>query len=233
MCKQLKSSHLDSVICIPVLQSIRLTLKEYNSSLLSGRHFAVKIHGLPCPQNSLIILLTLLCCYASLHLLVLLVIVWWLLLFLFLNKWTAFISPAHHEHISFCYISRTACRSEEAARRPGLQLSERDPQPPVGVPTTTLIPFLQVHFESDECLNWLFSAEFTKRPQPQCRKNLARSLSAQQPMFRACCPVPVLGGVIRPSAPHWHERVVFILDQSVCLFIKGFDHSTPWPPGSN
>lgn len=29
------------------------------------------------------------------------------------------------------------------------------------------------------------------------------------------------------------DMSVFILDQSVCLFIRGFDHSTPWPPGSN
>ena len=67
------------------------------------------------------------------------------------------------------------------------------------------------------------------------RKNLACCLSAQQqqPVFWACCPVPGLGGVIRPSAPHQHERFMFILDQSVCLFLKGFDHSTPWPPGSS
>lgn len=126
-----------------------------------------------------------------------------------------------------------------------LQLQKRrHSEPPAGVPDTTLIPLQQVNFELDKCLNWLFSADFlvymgfTKRSQPQCRKkkNLAQSLSAQQqqqPMFRACSPVPVLGGVIRPSAPHWHERSLFILDQSVCLFIKGFDHSTPWPPGSN
>lgn len=59
------------------------------------------------------------------------------------------------------------------------------------------------------------------------------SAQQQQCMFRACCPVPVQGGVTRPSAPRWHERFMFILDQSVCLFIKGFDRSTPRPPGSN
>lgn len=32
---------------------------------------------------------------------------------------------------------------------------------------------------------------------------------------------------------HTDMSKVFILDQSVCLFIKGFDHSTPWPLGSN
>lgn len=55
----------------------------------------------------------------------------------------------------------------------------------------------------------------------------------QQPMFRARSPVSVLGGVIRLSAPYWHEQSMFILEQSVCLFIKGFDHSTPWPAGPN
>lgn len=55
----------------------------------------------------------------------------------------------------------------------------------------------------------------------------------QQPMFRARSPVSVLGGVIRLSAPYWHEQSMFILEQSVCLFIKGFDHSTPWPADPN
>lgn len=71
-----------------------------------------------------------------------------------------------------------------------------------------------------------------KRPKKPGLQPLSLS-EQQQPMFMACCPVPVLGGVIRPSAPHWHERFVFILDQSVCLFIKGFDHSTPFSNCSN
>lgn len=37
------------------------------------------------------------------------------------------------------------------------------------------------------------------------------------------------GGVIHPSAPYWQERFVFILEQSVCLFIKGVDQNTPQP----
>lgn len=49
------------------------------------------------------------------------------------------------------------------------------------------------------------------------------SISAQQQQQQACC----------PSAPRRHERFMFILERSVCLFRKGFDHSTPWPPGSN
>lgn len=109
-----------------------------------------------------------------------------------------------------------------------------------------LSPSLQVNFELDKCLNWLFSADFLacmalNKKEKRCLNLRAGkiwpttkiSAQQQQPMFRACCPVPVLGGVIRPSAPRWHERFMFILDQSVCLFRKGFDHSTPWPPGSN
>lgn len=67
----------------------------------------------------------------------------------------------------------------------------------------------------------------------QIRPTIWISAQLQRPMFRACCPVSILGGVIHPSAPRWHERFMFILDQSACLFIKGFDHSTPRPPGSN
>lgn len=74
--------------------------------------------------------------------------------------------------------------------------------------------------------------DFTKGLNFSADKNLANNLNLQ-PVSRACCPVPVLGGVIRPSAPHWHEPFMFILNQSACLFIKGFDQSTPWPPGSN
>lgn len=129
--------------------------------------------------------------------------------------------------------------SEVAAGRPGLQLSKRDPDPPVRVPNlpwqdTDPWSFCKsIFLKLDKYLNWLFSAIslhgwFHKRPHPQCLSALQ-----QQPMFRACCPVSVLGGVIRPSASHWHERFMFILDQSVCLFMKGFDQSTPWPPGSS
>lgn len=41
------------------------------------------------------------------------------------------------------------------------------------------------------------------------------------------------GGVIQPSAPHWHQWAVFILEQSVCLFIKGVDQNTPQLAGFN
>lgn len=140
-----------------------------------------------------------------------------------------------------CFLLHQQNSGQVWARRPGLSLSKREPDPPVRVPKPSLTrhdtdPFTANPFGIGQMSELVvFVDGFTKRPQPQCRKNLACCLSAQQqqPMFWACCPVPGLGGVIRPSAPHQHERFMFILDQSVCLFIKGFDHSTPWPPGSS
>lgn len=195
------------------------------------------------------ILLTQLCCYVrvcSLHLLVISVILWWLLLFLEMFFFPFFlINGRLLFHLPTMSLLRSVTSAEQ---RPCLQLLKRDQSdPPVRVfnrswQDTTLILLLQVNFELGKCLNWLFFCRFSyvegfykKGLNISAGKNLACSLSAQQqqPMFRACCPVPVLGGVIHPSASHWHERFMFILDQSVCLFIKGFDQSTPWPPGSS
>lgn len=147
VCKQLKSSHLDSVICIPVLQSIRRTLKEYYSPLLTSSHCAAKIHVLPCPKNSLIILLwSVVSIYSASPLLH--DGSFYSVRRLF-KKWTSFISPAHHEPIAFCYISRTnnvqVWRGSETTRFRAFKRT--DPKPQVGVPNTTLIPLLQVNSE--------------------------------------------------------------------------------------
>lgn len=41
----------------------------------------------------------------------------------------------------------------------------------------------------------------------------------------------VQGGASRLSASYWHAESMFILEQSVCLFMKGVDHNTPLPVG--
>lgn len=61
---------------------------------------------------------------------------------------------------------------------------------------------------------------FTLGPRSLHRKCLHNSSSP-------CSPVWLQGGVICLSAAYWHEQSLFILEESACLFIKGFDHHTP------
>lgn len=73
--------------------------------------------------------------------------------------------------------------------------------------------FKSILHQVNSALNWLLNACFLFVPVPLQMTSTSRQLRSRWGYH--------------PSAPHSHKQSVFILEQSVCLFVKGVDQNTP------
>lgn len=73
--------------------------------------------------------------------------------------------------------------------------------------------FKSILHQGHSALNWLLNAFFLFVPVSLQMTSTSRQLRS--------------GWGYHPSAPDSHKQSVFILEQSVCLFVKGVDQNTP------